>query len=171
MASKTKTTDADDAAEQDGADGTAPARKFPVKLIAMALGGLIVVGGGGFGAYAMLSGGSKDTKVAAPPPKPAVFVDLPEILVNLSNPNNDRTQYLKVKMTLEVADQQLMQQLQPMMPRVTDTFQTYLRELRATDLDGSAGLYRLKEELTRRVNILISPSRVNAVLFKEIVVQ
>ena len=33
------------------------------------------------------------------------------------------------------------------------------------------GLYRLKEELTRRVNTAISPSRINAVLFKEIVVQ
>ena len=50
-------------------------------------------------------------------------------------------------------------------------FQTYLRELRPTDLDGSAGLYRLKEELTRRVNAAIAPNRINAVLFKEIVVQ
>ena len=31
--------------------------------------------------------------------------------------------------------------------------------------------YRLKEELTRRVNASISPNRINAVLFKEIVVQ
>jgi flagellar FliL protein len=57
------------------------------------------------------------------------------------------------------------------MPRVMDAFQTYLRELRPADLDGSAGLYRLKEELTRRVNLAISPARINAVLFKEIVVQ
>jgi flagellar FliL protein len=64
-----------------------------------------------------------------------------------------------------------MQQIQPVMPRITDTFQTYLRELRPTDLDGSAGLYRLKEELTRRVNAAIAPNKVNAVLFKEIVVQ
>ena len=62
-------------------------------------------------------------------------------------------------------------QIQTAMPRVMDAFQTYLRELRATDLDGSAGLYRLKEELTRRVNAAVSPNRINAVLFKEIVVQ
>ena len=62
-------------------------------------------------------------------------------------------------------------QIQPVMPRLIDTFQTYLRELRPTDLDGSAGLYRLKEELTRRVNAAIAPNRINAVLFKEIVVQ
>ena len=40
-----------------------------------------------------------------------------------------------------------------------DAFQTYLRELRPSDLDGSAGLYRLKEELTRRVNVSIAPAR------------
>ena len=57
------------------------------------------------------------------------------------------------------------------MPRVTDIFQTYLRELRAGDLNGSAGMFRLKEELTRRVNVAIAPNQVNAVLFKEIVVQ
>ena len=61
--------------------------------------------------------------------------------------------------------------MQPVLPRVMDAFQTYLRELRPTDLEGSAGLYRLKEELTRRVNASIAPSRINAVLFKEVVVQ
>ena len=52
-----------------------------------------------------------------------------------------------------------------------DVFQTYLRELRPTDLSGSAGLFRLKEELTRRVNLAIAPNQVNAVLFKEILIQ
>jgi len=61
--------------------------------------------------------------------------------------------------------------IKPTMPRLTDIFQTYLRELRVSDLNGSAGLFRLKEELTRRVNTVISPSQVNAVLFKEIVIQ
>ena len=74
-------------------------------------------------------------------------------------------------MVLELPDAKLSEEIKPMMPRIMDTFQTYLRELRPTDLDGSAGLYRLKEELTRRVNIAIAPNKVNAVLFKEIVVQ
>jgi flagellar FliL protein len=170
MASKAKATakDAEEAPEADEAD--APKKKFPLKLIIIAVGGLVVLGGGGFGAYKFFGHGHEE-KVATPVVKPAVFVDLPEVLVNLSSTGGDRTQYLKVKMTLELSDQALMQQIQPMMPRVMDTFQTYLRELRPTDLDGSAGLYRLKEELTRRVNATITPNRVNALLFKEIVVQ
>jgi flagellar FliL protein len=103
--------------------------------------------------------------------KPPVFVDVPEVLVNLSTTANERTQYLKVKIVLELPDATVTPQVQSTMPRVMDAFQTYLRELRPSDLDGSAGLYRLKEELTRRVNVAIAPSRINAVLFKEIVVQ
>ena len=47
----------------------------------------------------------------------------------------------------------------------------FMRELRAGDLSGSAGLFRLKEELTRRVNVAVAPQQVSAVLFKEIVIQ
>jgi flagellar FliL protein len=146
-------------------------KKLPLKMIIIAVAGLLVVGGGGIGAFLAFFSHPKEANAAAAVAKPAVFIDLPEVLVNLSNTGSDRTQYLKVKVVLELPDQLLMQQIQPMMPRLIDTFQTYLRELRPTDLDGSAGLYRLKEELTRRVNASISPNRVNAVLFKEIVVQ
>ena len=76
-----------------------------------------------------------------------------------------------VVIVLELPDQTIIAQIQPILPRVLDAFQTYLRELRPTDLEGSAGLYRLKDELTRRVNMAIAPNRINAVLFKEIVVQ
>jgi flagellar FliL protein len=171
MATKAKAAVVEDDVAEDAEESEASAKKkLPLKLIIIAAGGLVVLGGGGFAAYKMF-GHAQEEKAAAPLAKPAVFVDLPEILVNLSNSGGDRTQYLKVKVTLELADQALMQQIQPIMPRVTDTFQTYLRELRPSDLDGSAGLYRLKEELTRRVNATIAPNRVNALLFKEIVIQ
>ena len=61
--------------------------------------------------------------------------------------------------------------LTPVMPRVLDMFQLYLRELRSSDLEGSAGIFRLKEELLRRINLEIHPNQVNRVLFREIIVQ
>ena len=173
MAAKAKASDKEldeDVEAEEGAQRAAPKRKLPLKLIAMIAGGVVLAGALGTGGY-MLLGGSHETHAAPTPVKPAVFFDLPEVLVNLSSAGSDRTQYLKVKVVLELPDQELMQKINPVMPRIMDTFQTYLRELRPTDLDGSAGLYRLKEELTRRVNAAISPSKVNAVLFKEIVVQ
>ena len=184
MAAKPKAKAKDnDEAELDAADAAAeaeeevgegesaaPKRKLPFKLMIIAGAVALILLGGGGTAY-FLFGSSRESKAAVPPVKPAVFVDVPDVLVNLSNPGADHTQYLKVKVVLEVPDATLTPQIQNTMPRVMDAFQTYLRELRPSDLDGSAGLYRLKEELTRRVNAAIAPSHVNAVLFKEIVVQ
>lgn len=177
MAAKAKAATIDDVEEDVEGAAEQPKSRFalklpPLKYLLIGLGALLILAGGGGGAYYfLLSGPPAETRAAAAAPKPAVFVDLPEVLVNLSNAGNERTQYLKVKIVLELGDQAMIQQIQPIMPRVMDAFQTYLRELRPNDLDGSAGLYRLKEELTRRVNAAIAPSRINAVLFKEIVVQ
>jgi flagellar protein FliL len=174
-AAKAKQAEAerDDAPEDEGeapAAASPPKKKFSLKMIIIAAAGLLVLGGGGAAAYLFL-GSSGHDKPAHADIKPAIFVDLPDVLVNLSNASADRTQYLKVKIVLELPDPSVVAQIQPLMPRVMDAFQTYLRELRPTDLDGSAGLYRLKEELTRRVNAAVAPNRITAVLFKEIVVQ
>jgi flagellar FliL protein len=176
MASKPKKLEVDEPDVNpeagDGTEGGQPAKgRFSRKTILIAAVGALVLIGGAAGAYLMLGGGPKETQAAVAPVKPVVFLDVPDVLVNLSTPPGERTQYLKVKVVLELPDAALSPQIQSTMPRVMDAFQTYLRELRPTDLDGSAGLYRLKEELTRRVNAAISPSRVNAVLFKEIIVQ
>ena len=176
-AAKAKQAEAEVEELPEGDEGDQPAakptRRFslpPLKWIIIAAAGVLTVGGGGAGAYFFFGNASHD-KPAQAMAKPATFVDLPDVLVNLSNAGTDRTQYLKVKIVLELPDAQLVPQIQPLMPRVMDAFQTYLRELRPTDLDGSAGLYRLKEELTRRVNAAVAPNRITAVLFKEIVIQ
>ncbi len=162
-------------AEGEGPKAGSAKRKLSLKLILMVVAGLVAVGAIGGGYFFFFGGHGKAEAAAAasvPLTKPVVFLDMPDVLVNLSSTGGgDRTQYLKVKVTLELPDQATSEQIQPVMPRLMDAFQTYLRELRPTDLDGSAGLYRLKEELTRRVNTSIAPSRINAVLFKEIVVQ
>jgi flagellar protein FliL len=175
MATTTATQiEADNAESAEADEGKAPVvkRKLSLKLILMAVGGLVALSLIGGGVYYFFFAGKKEPVAnAANQIKPPVFLDMPDVLVNLSSTGGERTQYLKVKIVLELPDQELSAQIQPIMPRLMDTFQTYLRELRPTDLDGSAGLYRLKEELTRRVNAAIAPARINAVLFKEIVIQ
>jgi flagellar FliL protein len=156
---------------EDGAPADAGRLKKHAKLIIAAVGVVAMLGGGG-GYYVLFMRHKADDKPAeAMMAKPPVFVDVPELLVNLSSLPGERVQYLKVRIALEVKDQQLVAQIQPVMPRLLDIFQTYMRELRASDLNGSVGLFRLKEELTRRVNAALQPNQVNAVLFKEIVVQ
>ena len=61
--------------------------------------------------------------------------------------------------------------LRTLSPRIIDNFQVYLRELRVEDLRGSAGIYRLREELLARVNAAVHPTKVKDVLFKDMLVQ
>ena len=148
------------------------APKSKLKLIVMAVAALAILGGGAATWFLFFRHHDEEAHAEmAPPPKPPVYVEVPEMLVNLAGAAGDRILYLKVKVVLEVKEERQIEAIKPTMPRVTDIFQTYLRELRPSDLNGSAGLFRLKEELTRRVNTAISPMQVNAVLFKEIVVQ
>jgi flagellar FliL protein len=177
MAAKAKPADEEAEEKPEAEDGPAAKSKFKLKLklpskrVMIIAAGLLVLTGGGAGSYFFFFHKPAHEEAAKPAVKPAVFVDMPDVLVNLANNGSDRTQYLKVKIVLELPDQKLVGEIQPLMPRVMDAFQTYLRELRPTDLDGSAGLYRLKEELTRRVNAAVAPNHITAVLFKEIVVQ
>jgi flagellar protein FliL len=149
--------------------GAQPKSKF--KLIVMIVGVLVVLGGGAAGYFLFFRHAAEDKKAEVAQVKPPVFVDVPDMLVNLVGAPGDRVQYLKVKLVLEVKEEKQVEAIKPNLPRVTDIFQTYLRELRPADLNGSAGLFRLKEELTRRVNNAVAPIQVSAVLFKEIVVQ
>jgi len=57
------------------------------------------------------------------------------------------------------------------MPRLLDLFQTYLREIRPDELHGSAGTYRLREELIARADIAAAPAKIVDILFTEILVQ
>jgi flagellar protein FliL len=157
-------------AEGGAADAAAAAPKGKLKLI-IAVAGVLVILGGGAGWFFFLRHHGEEVHAAAPPAKPPTFVEVPDLLVNLVGTPGERVQYLKVKVVLEIKEEKEAEAIKPSLPRVTDIFQTYLRELRSTDLNGSAGLFRLKEELTRRVNAVIAPDQVNAVLFKEIVVQ
>lgn len=158
------------AGSAEGAEGVPP-KRGKLKLIIAAAGFLVIVGGG-VGGWMLMSRGHGEVKHAeAPAAKPPSYVDVPEIMVNLVSLPGERVQYLKVRVVLEVKEEKQIEAIKPSMPRVSDIFQTYMRELRAGDLNGSAGLFRLKEELTRRVNAAVAPQQVSAVLFKEIVIQ
>ncbi|MBY0563434.1 MAG: flagellar basal body-associated FliL family protein [Hyphomonadaceae bacterium] len=99
-----------------------------------------------------------------------VFVALPEMLVNITGPDG-RPAYLKLRLTLEAPNEDAVTALTESVPRVSDQFNSFLRELRTDDLAGSAGAYRLRIELLRRVNIAIAPHQINAVLIEEMLVQ
>lgn len=165
---------ADNEQTEDGApeaEARARAPKGKRKLIILAAALVLVIGAGAATWLFVFRHQDGEIHAEAPPPKPPEYVEVPDILVNLAKAPGERTQYLKVKVVLEVKDKPEIEKIKPAMPRLMDIFQTYLRELRPSDLNGSVGLFRLKEELTRRVNAALSPDQVSAVLFKEVVIQ
>ncbi len=123
-------------------------------------------------AQVLLGGHKKAAVAAAPPPPPPVpsFHDLPDMLVNL-NTNGRKASYLKLTISLQLDNKLDDPKIDAALPRILDTCQVYMRELRFEDLKGSAGLYRLREELLMRISQVLAPVKVDDVLFKEMVIQ
>ena len=119
---------------------------------------------------ALITGGEDTEEEQAADKEDAVFFPLEEVIVNLNTGGRQST-FLKIKISLELADAVDISKIETVMPRIMDNFQVYLRELRIEDLKGAAGMYRLREELLTRVNIAVAPAKVNDVLFKEMLVQ
>lgn len=164
------------AAEAEIEDGAAieagPKKKLSKKLLIIILAAVIVLAGGGAAAYFLLFAGApaEDAHAETAEAAPSFIFNLPTMTVNLQS-EGDGQRYMKLTIALEVADEHVMERIQPRMARVVDAFQVYLRELRTSDLEGSAGIYRLKEELRRRINVAIHPEQVQSILFREILVQ
>ena len=102
-------------------------------------------------------------------PDGVVFYTLPDIVVNMQTAVGKST-FLKLKLTFELPDEDTAEALTPNLPRLQDMFQTFLRELRPEDLNGSQGTFQLRVELLRRVNLVAAPAKVNAVLIEEMLI-
>lgn len=131
-----------------------------------------IVGAGAYfsGLFDSVLGDEEEEVAQLQKPVKVTFYDLPEMIVNLVS-NSKKPAYLKIHLSLEIDETEDLVTLERLMPRVIDQFQVFLRELRVDDLNGSAGIYRIKEELLRRVSIAVYPVEVRDVLFKEMLIQ
>lgn len=160
----------------EGGEG-AKKKKGKKKLIIILLAAIIILGGAVAGLYfsGVLSGASEsnpeeDSAAAMQKASEKHYFALPEFLVNL-NTSSRQSSFLKMTIILELVNEKDEALIEANMPRINDSFNTYLRELRPSDLYGSAGLYRLREELLDRVNKIIAPAAVNDILFKQVLIQ
>jgi len=174
-------------------------KKLPLRLIIIAgVAAVVVLGGGGAAAFFLFfnqppaaekdgaekKGGAEAKKEAGKAPEgeegePLVvvtqgpdgvlFCTLPNMVTNMQA-SDGRPVYLKLKVTLEAPDQETADLIGPAMPRLQDMLQAFLRELRPEDLQGSQGTFQLRTEVLRRVNLVIAPARVNAVLIEEMLI-
>jgi flagellar FliL protein len=182
----------------EGVEGEgAPAKKKPPMMIIIAAAAVVLLGGGGGAGYFLFlkpkpaahgtehaekekpkkkkeekaEGGKEDPNapVMKEGPDGVVFYTLPDLLVNMQSPDG-RPTFLKLKLTLELPNEEVAEALTPNLPRMQDMFQSFLRELRPEDLSGSQGSYQLRLELLRRVGLMTAPQKVNAVLIEEMLI-
>lgn len=139
---------------------------------------LLSLGGGGAAAYVMgmLPGGEEvaaevEAGAALPDPADIVFVDLPDLLINLSGEPGRRMRFLKLATAVEVEGEEQAQTVRQFVPRILDSYHMYLRAVRPEELEGSQGVYRMKEELLARTNAAVRPAQVRDVLIRELLVQ
>lgn len=190
---KAKKTEGEAEAPAEGADGDAPAKKKPplMVLIAGGVGALVVLGGGGTAAVMLLGGHKADAHAKAEKPKKkdgdkkeaskdgkspvtegpdgVLFYAAPDQVANIQGADG-KVSYLKLKLSFELPDKDTADALEANTPRLNDMLQTFLRELRPEDLNGSQGAYQLRAELQRRVNLIIAPAKVNGVLIQEMLI-
>lgn len=103
-------------------------------------------------------------------PVPPTYIDIPEMVANL-NSNAHKPSYVKLSARIEVPKPEDADKVKAALPRLQDMMQTYLREMRPEELRGSAGTYRLREELLVRANAAVAPAKVSDVLFTQMLVQ
>lgn len=175
----------------EGVDGEEQGKKKPpLKMLIIAgVAAVLVLGGGGAAAFLLMGPkaapetGKPEKKekkkegeekppegvVIAEGPDGVVFYTLPSMVVNMQTADG-RPTFLKLKLTLELPDEATASALSPNLPRMTDMFQMFLRELRPEDLSGSQGGYQLRMEILRRVNLVVAPAKVNSVLIEEMLI-
>lgn len=161
---------------EEGEGEGAPKKRSKKKVIIMGVLALLLLVGGAAGAYFSGLFGKHEEKASGELmaggkviEKP-IYYTMPEFLVNL-NSGTRQVSFLKTTVVLELASQKDVPLVEANAPRLRDAINTYLHELRASDLAGSSGILRLREELLLRANKILAPVKIKDVLFSEIIVQ
>jgi flagellar FliL protein len=178
----------DEPEEGEESSGKSSKKKLIISLIAITL--LVIILG--ILGYYMFggSGGKKDSETkdkkeqkesseempkksrssgGKSPNQDSQYFDLEEFVVNL-NPDSGKQEYLKLVITIQINKNTNIKQIENKLPVLRDNINTFLTTLKSEDIKGSAGVAMLKEELLRRMNLLLDPIEIENVLLKEILI-
>lgn len=99
------------------------------------------------------------------------YYAMPKLIVNLAGTEGQRSPYMELELTLESSSAATFKRVPDLMPRLKDQLNSFLRELRVEDLNGSTGTWRLRRELLNRFNTVMDPKKVDAVLIESMLIQ
>jgi flagellar FliL protein len=155
----------------------APKKGGKGKLIAiLAVAGVLLLGGGGAGAWLLLGKKNADqpgaeAKVA--PKKMPVFVDLDMFTVNLKDKDDER--FMQVKLVAEVKDAPAGEMLKTLMPSVRNEILLLLGSKQAGEVATREGKEKLAQEIVASANKVLegtpAAKSVEGVNFTHLIVQ
>jgi len=139
---------------------------------------LLIVGG--VVAYFLLSGDEQQTDQAEPQKveKKKKASDMAEIgpiypldqfIVNLVSNNSSR--YLKCKIDLELDSPELQQEVDKKLPAIRDLIIRILSSKTVEEIQTAKGKEKLKEEIKRKINEMLTTGEIRHVYFTEFVIQ
>ncbi len=97
------------------------------------------------------------------PESMTVFYDLPEIKTSVKGKNGQHE--LRLRINLELSSIENLQVVEVLTPKLTDAVLSHVIELNLDEVDGSTGLYWLKEELLYRLNLVATPVKIKNLNF------
>ncbi len=138
---------------------------------------LLVIGG--LVAYFLLTGNNskqqqptqqaqKQHKVASMAQVGPIY-PLDPFIVNLVSPNADR--YLKCKIDLELSNQAVQKEIDKKLPAIRDLIIQILSSKTVEEIQTARGKEKLKEEIKRKINQMLTTGEVRNVYFTEFVIQ
>ncbi len=154
------------------------------KSIGMIIGivlGLLVLGGGGYYAYITYfqekpaeevpaeGEKSEDAEQAEEDPTLGVMFPLDPFIVNLAGSEGKR--FLKVTISLELSTPEVHAELKENIQKVTDSILVLLSSKSFEDVYSVQGKFKLKDEVTTRVNRFLVVGHVKDAYFTEFIIQ
>lgn len=169
----------------DGAPEQKSSKLVPALMVgnSLLLAGVIAVvllrgGGGGHAPAAPAAGGGDHgapakAEAAGDPGSPGggagPSVKLPDFVVRLRDPDGDR--FCRIAFEVELAAETDKEKLTKYIPRLRDSFISYLSDRSAVELAGSDGLAKIKADLSKRVDEVVPGRIVRGLYITDFVVQ
>jgi flagellar protein FliL len=144
---------------------------LPLARMALTIAAIVIVVGAAVAGYWFGGGADALQRLMSGEPAPEVgqaVIDMPEVIVNMRGTQPARFLKIGITLSLAAADKGKIEQA---MPRLIDAEHEFMRNVDRYDLEGSAGLARLRAEMLRRVDLIVGPGVVTDVLLRSILTQ
>ena len=180
---------AEEEAEEGGGEAAGEEEKkgLPIKLILIVV-GVLALAGGGYFAYTNFfqeeaveesaeggkegeagGEGADGEKKEELPPDVGVMFTMDPFVVNLAGSKGKR--FLKVTTTLELSSTEVNPEFEENLQKITDSILVLLSSKSFEDVYSVQGKFKLKDEITTRVNRFLVVGHVKDAYFTEFIVQ